>query len=227
MRVEGKDYDFKFKNLGIDANAFDKFFMIRTEKIRKIYSDSAINEIDPSKALQNKRYRETDDIYEGVENDYNPFGEGSLGEHFNQVDDEAETISDCSENAEERELTVTNSYDIFQNCSQTHIDKLNQLVSHHQNQAKILVKAYKSKLKSKHQDIYRKNSEDFMEQIKHKVFHKCNFPGCSRTFASAGWLKSHFNEHDSEILRYKFNSIFDSVSRRSGFGTSSGTLGRG
>ena len=53
-----------------------------------------------------------------------------------------------------------------------------------------------------------------MEKIKNKIFHKCNFPSCNRTFASPGWLKSHFNEHDNEIKNYKFNKIFENFVRK-------------
>ena len=213
MKDQG-NYEFKLKNMGFDENIFEKFFVIRTDKIRKIYSDTAINEVDVSKTLQNKRSRETEDIYEGVDNEYNPYADNSQNENFHVQEEDAVTISDYSEDDEVKEpalnsISPKDGLEIFINCSKKQIDKLNQLVERHQNQTKIFVKAYKSKLKSKNQDIYQKNSKDFIEKIKNKIFHKCNFPGCNRTFASAGWLKSHFNEHDDEILNYKFNKVFD------------------
>ena len=76
-------------------------------------------------------------------------------------------------------------------------------------EAKVIIKAYKSKLKTKFCKIYESNSEFYKEKNKFKIFHKCNFPGCSRTFASPGWLKSHFNEHLQEIKVNKFNVEFE------------------
>lgn len=77
------------------------------------------------------------------------------------------------------------------------------------SEAKVIIKAYKSKLKTKLYQFYQSNSLFFKEKNKFKIFHKCNFPGCSRTFASAGWLKIHFNHHLKEIKNNKFNVEFE------------------
>jgi len=223
MKRQFNENNFKLENLGIDGNMFEKYFVISSNKIRKVYSDSAVQEIDPSNVLQTKRCRENEDIYDGIDNEYNPYEEKTLEDNYQLEEHDSETISDYSDFDEERKRSPeennknegfsNNTYNIFGNCSQNQIEKLNRLVGHHQKEAKVIVKAYRSKLKSKHHEIYKKNSQEFTEKIKHKIFHKCNFPGCSRTFASAGWLKSHFSEHDKEILDFKFNKLFENYMR--------------
>ena len=76
-------------------------------------------------------------------------------------------------------------------------------------QQKILVKAYKSKLKSKFYQIYENNSQQLKEKVKYKIFHKCNYPSCGRTFSSSGWLNSHFNEHLKDLKKHRFNIMFE------------------
>ena len=72
----------------------------------------------------------------------------------------------------------------------------------------IRIKAYKSKLKSNFFHIYEYNSLKYKELNKLKLFHKCNYPNCSRTFASAGWLKAHFKEHLDEVKQLSFSNKF-------------------
>lgn len=100
---------------------------------------------------------------------------------------------------------------IFKNSVQNQMDQLNRIFQemNESSEAKVIIKAYKSKLKTKFYKIYESNSEFYKEKNKYKIFHKCNFPGCSRTFASAGWLKSHFNEHLQELKCNKFNVEFE------------------
>lgn len=111
---------------------------------------------------------------------------------------------------------ITNSEEelkngIFKNSMQIQMEQLNRIFKemNESSEAKVIIKAYKSKLKTKFYKIYESNSEFYKEKNKHKIFHKCNFPGCSRTFASAGWLKSHFNEHLHELKSNKFNLEFE------------------
>ena len=100
---------------------------------------------------------------------------------------------------------------IFINSMKNQIDQLNRIFQemNESKEAKVIIKAYRSKLKTKFYKIYESNSEFYKEKNKFKIFHKCNFPGCSRTFASAGWLKSHFNDHLGEIKMNKFNIEFE------------------
>jgi len=100
---------------------------------------------------------------------------------------------------------------ILKNSTEYQMEQLDRIFKemNESKEAKVIIKAYKSKLKTKFYKVYESNSEFYKEKNKFKIFHKCNFPGCSRTFASAGWLKSHFNEHLQEIKVNKFNCEFE------------------
>ena len=78
-----------------------------------------------------------------------------------------------------------------------------------QTQSKTIIKAYKSKLKTKFKEIYESNSKLYEDKTKYKIYHKCCYPHCGRTFSSAGWLKAHFDEHLKEISQSQFNKLFD------------------
>ena len=71
------------------------------------------------------------------------------------------------------------------------------------------VKKYNSKHKSKYKEIYQINSINFEEENKNKLFHKCCFQGCGRTFSSSGWLKSHLEEHLKEIKDSMFSKFYE------------------
>ena len=71
------------------------------------------------------------------------------------------------------------------------------------------VKKYKSKHKLRYQEIYQLNSINFEEENKNKLFHKCCFQGCGRTFSSSGWLKSHLEEHLKEIKESLFSKFYE------------------
>lgn len=74
---------------------------------------------------------------------------------------------------------------------------------------KQVFKAYKSKHKRKFYQIYEHNSKQAKSIHQYKMFHKCNFPHCGRTFLSSGWLKAHFDEHLKEMDNVPFNILFD------------------
>ena len=56
--------------------------------------------------------------------------------------------------------------------------------------------------------IYDTNSINIQGKIKYKLFHKCCYPGCNRTFSSSGWLKAHFKEHLKQIHNSQFSLLF-------------------
>lgn len=74
---------------------------------------------------------------------------------------------------------------------------------------KNVIRAYKSKLKTKFKDIYENNSKTYLDNTKYKIYHKCCHPHCGRTFSSAGWLKAHFDEHLREKSLHEFNKLFN------------------
>jgi hypothetical protein len=192
------------KNIGFDPEFFtslDKrnIYVIKQDKIKKVYSDGAIVRIPTESIILRPHEAEDRDLYGDAEGIYDPFDGDSLVDNYIQHDEIG------TETEEDKNLAI------FQNCSRDQISNLNAIISR-MNEApeeKVIIKAYKSKLKSKFYDIYEQNSKILKEKTKYKIFHKCNFPGCGRTFASSGWLKSHFHEHMKEIRKNKFNILFD------------------
>lgn len=215
------------KNIGFDPNLFDMVknpvYVIKKEKIRKIYSENAVVKLE-SDNFENFRSREAEDleIYADAEDQYNPFGNSEedknpaenhqfIEENTNLYDCDAPVISGGV--AKEDSVNIENNLEIFRNCSLTQMNQLKRMFTtmNSSYESKIIVKAYRSKLKSKFYEIYEQNSQKLQEKIKYKIFHKCNFPTCGRTFASAGWLKSHFKEHLREIKKNKFNIVFENL----------------
>lgn len=215
------------KNIGFDANLFDMVanpvYVIKKEKIRKIYSENAVVKLE-SENFGNFRSREAEDleIYADAEDQYNPFENSEekenpadnhqfIEENTNFYDCEAPVVSRVV--AKEESVNIENNLEVFRNCSLTQMNQLKRMFTtmNSSYESKIIVKAYRSKLKSKFYEIYEQNSQKLQEKIKYKVFHKCNFPSCGRTFASAGWLKSHFKEHLREIKKNKFNILFENM----------------
>ena len=120
-----------------------------------------------------------------------------------------------SNNINNNNICINNNFDnnLFNNNNNNFfniIDNNNNINNNNKN----IIKAYKSKHKIKYSKIYEKNSELNKQQNKYKMFHKCNFPNCGRTFSSSGWLKSHFNEHLKLIKKNKFNILFEKYIRK-------------
>ena len=200
------------RNMGIAENFLDVFkvenevYTIRKEKIRKVASENAVFRIPLDE--EKIRYREEEEI--NYHDDSDVFKNEENNQGFGA--DRFYPSEEC-EMAEEEPVQPradSSCLNLFYACSQNQMDNLNRLVSNiNSEKEKVLVKAYKSKLKSKFYRVYEENSQQFKEKIKHKIFHKCNYPSCGRTFASAGWLKSHFQEHLKEIKKNKFNILFE------------------
>lgn len=70
------------------------------------------------------------------------------------------------------------------------------------------INSYKSKNDSKFFQIYDINSKSIHGKFKYKLFHKCCFPGCNRTFSSSGWLKAHFKDHMRHLENNWFSLAF-------------------
>jgi hypothetical protein len=206
---------FLLRNLGIGEEIFEIFdnykpaYALQKNKIRKVFSDGAVQKIFPDENVYCKNFREEEDaeIYREIyseEGGDDPFRDEPKSDLF--VKGQEQNYEQGS-HIESEEIS---NIDLFKNCSNCQINKLKRLVSEiNSPEEKVIVKAYKSKLKSKFFQIYEVNSKEFKEKIKHKIFHKCSFPSCGRTFASAGWLKSHFNEHLKELKKNKFNILFE------------------
>ena len=93
----------------------------------------------------------------------------------------------------------------------TETPQLNSLVQNINNDVlnnNILINTYKSKIRTKFMKIYDTNSINIQGKIKYKLFHKCCYPGCNRTFSSSGWLKAHLKEHLKQIHNSHFSLLF-------------------
>ena len=93
----------------------------------------------------------------------------------------------------------------------TETPQLNSLVQNINNDISNnnkLISTYKSKIKTKFLKIYDTNLINIQGKIKYKLFHKCCYPGCNRTFSSSGWLKAHLKEHLKQIHNSQFSLLF-------------------
>jgi hypothetical protein len=94
----------------------------------------------------------------------------------------------------------------FQETS--HLNSLVQNINNDVINNNKLINTYKSKIRTKFLKIYDTNSINIQGKIKYKLFHKCCYPGCNRTFSSSGWLKAHFKEHLKQIHNSRFSLLF-------------------
>ena len=88
------------------------------------------------------------------------------------------------------------------------LDYLIQSINNDFTNSHSLINSYNSKSNSKFMKVYSINSINIQGKIKYKLFHKCCFPGCERTFSSAGWLKAHFKDHLKQIKNSNFSVLF-------------------
>ena len=77
--------------------------------------------------------------------------------------------------------------------------------------SKYIINAYKSKHKNKYIKFYEINSVMMNEKNKYRLYHKCCYPNCNRTFSSSGWLKAHLKEHLKQIHNSKYCKLFEKV----------------
>lgn len=193
-----KDAHFLLKNIGFSENFFEtlneRIYVIKKSAFRKIYSDNAVEEI-PKEEFFQRRCNEAEDqeLYQEDESEYIPEEKTNV----------MKGVTNCFE--DDTELVKTFGYS---NDQMAHLNQLlQQMNSSYED--KQIIKAYKSRHKSKFYKIYELNSVQNKEKNKFKIFHKCNYPHCGRTFASAGWLKSHFSDHLKIISNHRFNLLFD------------------
>lgn len=98
-----------------------------------------------------------------------------------------------------------------QNEQLFHLEQIIRNLNCDSNQTRQVIKAYRSKMKTKFFKIYENNSISYKEKMKYKIFHKCCYPHCGRTFSSSGWLKAHFEEHLKKMMNNRFNVLFEKV----------------
>ena len=94
--------------------------------------------------------------------------------------------------------------------SQDYLNKNNSEIINKKNNNNYIVKAYKSNLKKKYNHLYEINSIELAKINKSKLYHKCCYPNCNRTFSSSGWLKAHLKNHLKQIHNSKYCKLFES-----------------
>jgi hypothetical protein len=194
------------KNCGFESDFFNKIEenikLYKNNNIRNINSFNNIkkikseNDITSLNCMQRKRRRSNErKIYEAEDKDiYNQIFEYNMKNFYKN--------SNCNSF-----FTTFSSKDNLDRKNSCEIIKNNNY----------LIKAYHSKLKKKYDKIYELNSVNLKEKNKFKLYHKCCYPGCNRTFSSSGWLKSHLNIHLKQIHNSNYCKLFENYSLKEKF----------
>ena len=211
-----KDNKNLYLNFGFSPNFFSEIkkevYIIEKNPMRKISSANAVLELPIEEQINQKKIYEAEDkeLYnQQEEENWSDFNNDKFKLYYNQ-----NSNSNLS-NIIDYNYNFDNNINIFSNYSQNQINSLNEIIQgmNQSNENKKVIKAYKSKLKSKFYRIYETNSKDYLEKVKYKLFHKCCFPNCGRTFSSSGWLRAHFEEHKNELKNNTFNILFEKFIR--------------
>ena len=191
------------KNCGFDPiffNDIQKYvYVYEKNPMKKVYSSNAvlaipINEVElPNKKNSKKTYvTEDKESYEQEELnkilDNNILCINPKNQNQSPVPNKNKRMSAFQENPHLNSLLQNINNDVINN---------NKLIS-----------TYKSRIRTKFLKIYDTNSINIQGKIKYKLFHKCCYPGCNRTFSSSGWLKAHFKEHLKQIHNSQFSLLF-------------------
>ena len=209
-----------YLNFGFSPNFFseikEEIYIIEKNPMRKIFSANAVLNIPIEEQIEKKIYDAEDkELYNQQEEDYC----FDLNKNDNLLLNFGEKIILNDNNNQYYSNSIffpfNTENNIFSNFSQNQIMNLNKIIEEMNKsyENRKVIKAYKSKLKSKFYKIYEFNSKDYLEKVKYKLFHKCCFPNCGRTFSSSGWLKAHFEEHIKDLKKNKFNILFEKFIR--------------
>ena len=188
-----KDSKTLLKNCGFSPNFFydleQNALALERCKIKKIKSanDIILLQIQEEKIQQKK-------IYEAEDKD-------SFNKKYNEIKNNLylNCFSNSSSNNHFSSYTTIPSQD----CLNKNINEINN------KKSKYAINAYKSNHKKKFSKLYEINSITLEEKNKYKLYHKCCYPNCNRTFSSSGWLKAHLKEHLKEIHNSKYSKLFE------------------
>ena len=205
-----------FLNFGFSPNFFseikEEIYIIERNPMRKISSANAVSALPIEEQISQKKIYEAEDkeLYQQEEEDN--WSDLNKNDNINSKEKIKQTNSVFSPFSFN---FIDNNIGIFSSYSQSQIVNLTKIIQemNQNNEKRKVIKAYKSKLKSKFYRIYESNSKDYLEKVKYKLFHKCCFPNCGRTFSSSGWLKAHFEEHIKDLKTNSFNILFEKFIR--------------
>lgn len=215
------------KNIGFESNFFESLlsknsndYRIVKDKLQKNFSGNNIQEVGFNNYERQCREAEDaecyeDDIYRSDQ--IIPINQEACYDitfipketNFTESNEEM-ALTNTNINVDNNNIQSNFNFEIFKDNSLSQFEKLESIVKQIINYKKANsgIKAYKSKLKSRFYKIYEQNSLMMKEKSKFKIFHKCSFLGCQRTFSTSGWLKAHFNEHMKELQENEFNKLF-------------------
>jgi hypothetical protein len=210
-----------YLNFGFSPNFFseikEEIYIIEKNPMRKIFSANAVLNIPIEEQIEKKKIYDAEDkeLYNQQEEDY--CFDLNKNDNLSLNFGEKITLNDNNNQYYSNSIffPFNTENNIFSNFSQNQIMNLNKIIEEMNKsyENRKVIKAYKSKLKSKFYKIYEFNSKDYLEKVKYKLFHKCCFPNCGRTFSSSGWLKAHFEEHIKDLKKNKFNILFEKFIR--------------
>jgi len=225
MLATNEEIYFRLNLLGANPNIFqsDSLSLLKKEKLRKYSSERALVKFENSqlnsalrksscslgdtKIDESERYSQIPDDEMDHEDVFFLNSDKNIYENTIVEDPKLEQTEQDKAIHGDKSNEIS-SIRIMENYCQ--LTKLQEMISKMNSspKEKVVIKAYRSKMKSKFFREYENNSKDHIQKTKYKIFHRCKFPTCSRTFASSGWLKSHFEEHLREIQKNKFNEQF-------------------
>ena len=191
------------KNCGFSPDFFSKIsqniflFGKNNENFKKIRSENDMISLQMKRRSENFERKK---IYEAEDKDF-----------FKKMYENNLTFSNASQNNSFNSLYDFSAFTTIP--SQECLDKINKKSCEKikNNNNNYLIKAYRSKLKKKYSRLYEINSINLEEKNKFKLFHKCCYPGCNRTFSSSGWLKAHLDKHLKKIHNGKYSKMFETI----------------
>ena len=181
--------DIIIKNCGFSPYFFDEINNMEKDSIKNVHSDNTIVSIPFNITLKEPK--------KISENENNKLNEKQI--QYNNKND----IINNNSKIDYKTNDDSTFYD-----PHIHFEYLSNNINNNKQESSQVIEAYKSKHKSKFIKIYENNSINFNEKNKNKLFHKCCYPGCNRTFASSGWLKAHFKEHLKQVHNSLFCKLF-------------------
>lgn len=207
--------DFSIKTTINNTKQEAKVYIIKKDGIRKVGSDGNIEQLDIDYFyLNEKRSRELEDIYDIKEiNDItgNHFINNIEKNSYDLIIKQNSNLSDY--NNEDSNKDSDENAEINYKITQKDILKLQLAVKNINkdivNDTNTIIKAYKSSLKLRNMNVYNETSSYVNEINKLKLYHKCNYPDCNRTFSSSGWLSSHLDDHINDLKKGDFNVKFE------------------
>ena len=191
------------KNCGFSPDFFSTIsqniflFGKNNENFKKIRSENDMISLQMKRRRENFERKKT---YEAEDKDF-----------FKKMYENNLTFSNASQNNSFNSLYDFSAFTTIP--SQECLDKINKKSCEKikNNNNNYLIKAYRSKLKKKYSRLYEINSINLEEKNKFKLFHKCCYPGCNRTFSSSGWLKAHLDKHLKKIHHGKYSKMFETI----------------